>query len=164
MRFAGIVPHQHTLRVSRPGVPGVSMPETKEEPTYIALLREAKGNERAISFESPTGEETQVGDEITVDGAVWQVLAIEAEEPPWAGVLVCKPAEMRVDRSEHASPLEAESSLPANEPKLPEDDLPLHLRVLRAILEGEPEHRRIDHALALAREVYELEVDVELND
>jgi hypothetical protein len=139
------------------------MQETKEGPTYIALLREAKGNERAISFESPTGEETQVGDEITVDGTVWQVLAIEAEEPPWAGVLVCAPADKRVDRSEDASPPNAESPLPANEPTLPED-LPLHLRVLRAVLEGEPEQKRIDHGLALAREVYELEANFEFDD
>jgi hypothetical protein len=137
---------------------------TKEGRTYIALLREGEGNERAVSFESPTGEETQVGDEITVEGAEWQVLAIEPEEPPWSGVLVCERAEDGGNRPDRRSRVEDEPPLPADEPSFPEDDLPLHLRVLRAILEGEPKQKRIDHALALAHEVYELEANEEFED
>jgi hypothetical protein len=137
---------------------------TNQGPTYIALLREGKGNERAISFESPTGEETRVGDEITVDGAEWEVLAVEPEEPPWAGVLVCERADEGTDRSERSSRLEVEPPLPAEEPLLLEDDLPLHLRVLRAILEGEPKRNRIDQAVALANEIYELEASGEFDD
>jgi hypothetical protein len=139
--------------------------ETRNEgPTYIAVLRQGEGNERAVSFESPTGQETRVGDAITVDGAEWQVLAVEAEEPPWAGVLVCERADDEVDRSERPSHVEEEAPLSPEEQLLPEDELPLHLRVLRAILEGEPRQERIDHALALANEVYELEADGEFED
>ena len=139
------------------------MAETiNERPTYIALLRDAEGNERAISFESPTGEGTHVGDEITIDDAEWQVLAIEQEDPPWAGVLVCERADTRSNRSELPSRLDDE--LPEEDPALSEEDLPLHLRVLRAILEGEPAQKRIDQALALANEVYELEADSEFED
>ena len=95
---------------------------TNEGRTYIALLREGEGNERAVSFESPTGEETQVGDEITVEGAEWQVLAIEPEEPPWSGVLVCERAEDEVHPSERPSRLEDKLPLPAEEPPVPEDE------------------------------------------
>jgi hypothetical protein len=137
---------------------------SSERPTYIALLREAAGNERAISFESPTGEETHVGDEITVDGAEWHVLAIEPEDPPWAGVLVCERADEELDASERPSRLEEELPLPEDDLQSAEEDLPLHLRVLRALLEGEPEQRRIDHALALANEVYELEASAEFEE
>jgi hypothetical protein len=136
---------------------------SSERPTYIALLREAAGNERAISFESPTGEETHVGDEITVDGAEWHVLAIEPEEPPWAGVLVCERADEELDPSERPSRFEEEQSLPEDDLESAED-LPLHLRVLRALLEGEPQQQRIDEALALANEVYELEASVEFEE
>ena len=139
------------------------MAETiNERPTYIALLRDAEGNERAISFESPTDEGTHVGDEITIDDAEWQVLAIEQEDPPWAGVLVCERAETGSDRSELRSRLDDE--LPEEDPGFSEENLPLHLRVLRAILEGEPPQKRINQALALANEVYELEVNGEFED
>jgi hypothetical protein len=37
------------------------------------------------------------------------------------------------------------------------DELPLHLRVLRAVVEGQADQERVDRALALANEVYELE-------
>jgi hypothetical protein len=53
------------------------------------------------------------------------------------------------------APLPSDVMRPSDLPSGPEDDLPLHLRVLRAILEGQPD--RIDHALSLAAEVYELE-------
>jgi hypothetical protein len=44
-------------------------------------------------------------------------------------------------------------------------ELPLHLRVLRAIVEGQPDQERVDRALALAHEVYELETsNVALED
>ena len=36
-------------------------------------------------------------------------------------------------------------------------ELPLHLRVLRAIVEGQADQERVDQALALANEIYELE-------
>jgi hypothetical protein len=116
---------------------------TDERPSYIALLRYAEGNERAISFESLTGKEAAVGDKITVEGADWRVLAVEPEEPPWAATLVCERADDAMSPSERPSRLE--------------DDLPLHLRVLRALVEGEPTQERIDQALALANEVFELE-------
>jgi hypothetical protein len=77
---------------------------TGERPTYMALLREAEGNERAVSFESLTGE-TAVGDEITVEGVEWRVVAVEHEEPPWAGTLVCERAD-DVSPSERPSRLE----------------------------------------------------------
>jgi hypothetical protein len=137
---------------------------TNEGLTYIALLREGEGNERAVSFESTTGEEARVGDEIAVDGTEWQVVAIEPEEPPWAGVLVCERSVAGVNRSKRPLRLDDELPLPAEEPPLQEDDLPLHLRVLRALLEGKPEQERIDHALALANEVYELEANAEFED
>jgi hypothetical protein len=137
---------------------------SSERLTYIALLREAEGNERAVSFESPTGEEAHVGDEITVDGVEWQVLAVEPEEPPWAGVLVCERADDESAPSESQSRTEDELPLPSEDDPVAEDDLPLHLRVLRAILEGEAKQKRIDHALALANEVYELEANGEYED
>jgi hypothetical protein len=46
----------------------------------------------------------------------------------------------------------------------PEGDLPLHLRILRAVVEGQPTQERIDQALALANEVYELEMSVDLEE
>ena len=116
---------------------------TDERPRYIALLREAEGNGRAISFESLTGKQAAVGDEITVEGADWRVVAIEPEDPPWAGTLVCEPAD------DVTSPPERPSRL--------EDDLPLHLRVFRALVEGRATQERIDQALALANEIQELE-------
>jgi hypothetical protein len=60
------------------------------------------------------------------------------------------------------APLPAEVMSPSEAP--PEDDLPLHLRVLRAIVEGEPTQARIDHAISLANEVYELELSADLED
>ena len=133
-----------------------------ERPTYIARLREAEGNERTISFESPTGEEAQVGDEISIDGVEWQVAVIEPEEPPWAGVLVCERPSGGITRSERSAHLEDKDRVPDNDPPLA--DLPLHLRVVRAMLEGEPEQKRINQALALASEVYEFEAPVEFDD
>ena len=44
------------------------------------------------------------------------------------------------------------------------DELPLHLRILRAIVDGQPTQERIDQALSLANEVYELEISVDLED
>ena len=123
---------------------------TDERPTYIALLRETEGNERAVAFESPTGKETAVGDEITVEDVGWRVLAVEPEEPPWAGTLVCERADDPMSPSEH--------------PSRPQADLPLHLRVVGAIVEGRPTQERIDQALALASEVYQLETDDEFED
>jgi hypothetical protein len=137
---------------------------SSKRPTYIALLREAEGSERAVSFESPTGEETHVGDAITVDGTEWQVLAIEPEDPPWAGVLVCERADGEIDRSEAPSPVEEERPLREDDYAPIEDDLPLHLRVLRALLEGEPNQKRIDQALTLANEVCELEESAEFDE
>jgi hypothetical protein len=118
---------------------------TDERPKYIALLRDAEGNERAVEFESLTGKEAAVGDEITLAGADWRVLAVESEEPPWAGTLVCE----RADADDVPSPSARPSRL--------EDDLPLHLRVLRALTEGHATQERMDEALALANEIYELE-------
>ena len=46
----------------------------------------------------------------------------------------------------------------------PNGDLPLHLRVLRAIVEGQPTQERIDQALSLANEVYELEMSLDLEE
>jgi hypothetical protein len=46
----------------------------------------------------------------------------------------------------------------------PEDSLPLHLRVLRAIVEEQPTPERIDQALGLANEVYELEISVDIQE
>ena len=137
---------------------------SNESLTYIALLREAEGNERAVSFESPTGEQTRVGDEITVEGAEWEVLAIEPEEPPWAGVLICERVVEEADSPERLSRFDDELPLPNDDPSTAEGDLPLHLRVLRALLEGRPEQKRIDHALELANEVYELEASTEFED
>jgi hypothetical protein len=127
----------------------VEMPD--ERPMYIALLREAMGNERAISFESERGKGAAVGDEITVEGVDWRIVAVESEDPPWAGTLVCERADDVVTSAERPSRLE-------------EDDLPLHLRVVRAILEGQPTQQRMTQALSLATEVYELEADAEFED
>jgi hypothetical protein len=62
----------------------------------------------------------------------------------------------RVD--ETPTPLPPEMMSPS-EPGLPQDELPLHLRVLRAIVDGQPDQERIDYALSLANEVYELEAN-----
>ena len=40
----------------------------------------------------------------------------------------------------------------------------LHLRVLAAILAGQAEETRVEQALTLAQEVYELELDASLED
>jgi hypothetical protein len=40
---------------------------------------------------------------------------------------------------------------------LPQAEMPLHLRVLRAIVEGQTDQERFDRALVIAQEVYELE-------
>jgi hypothetical protein len=139
--------------------------ETDERPRYIARLREAEGNERAISFESLTGKEAAVGDEITVEGAEWRVLAVEPEEPPWAGTLVCERADDVVSPSERPSRLEEDlPPHPSERPSRLAEDLPLHLRVLKAIVEGQPMQDRMDQALALANEVYELEANGEFED
>lgn len=45
----------------------------------------------------------------------------------------------------------------SSEPPLNQDELPLHLRVLRAIVEGQSDKEHVDQALALAHEIYELE-------
>jgi hypothetical protein len=45
-----------------------------------------------------------------------------------------------------------------------EDELPLHLRVLRAIVEEQPTQERLDQALALAHEIYDLEVSIEFEE
>ena len=45
-----------------------------------------------------------------------------------------------------------------SEPPSRHAELPLHLRVLRAIVEGQPDQERVDRALELAHEVYELEI------
>ena len=46
----------------------------------------------------------------------------------------------------------------ASEPRTADAERPLHLRVLRAMIEGQVDERRVDQALALAQEVYELEL------
>jgi hypothetical protein len=66
-------------------------------------------------------------------------------------------------------PLPADVMSPSEEASrveddLPLDDLPLHLRVLRAIVEGQPTQERIDHAISLANEIYELEMNADLED
>jgi hypothetical protein len=65
-------------------------------------------------------------------------------------------------RDETPTPLPADVMGPSEERPRPEDDLPLHLRVVKAIAEAEPE--RLDHALSLANEIYELEMNAELED
>jgi hypothetical protein len=65
---------------------------------------------------------------------------------------------------EPPAPLPADVMSPSEEPSRPEDELPLHLRVLRSIVEGEPTQERIDQAIALANEVYELELSVDLDE
>jgi hypothetical protein len=57
---------------------------------------------------------------------------------------------------ETPAPLPAEV-LDDSDPGNPVDELPLHLRVLRALVEGQPSQERVDQALGLAHEVYELE-------
>ena len=44
-----------------------------------------------------------------------------------------------------------------SEPSPDQGGLPLHLRVLKAIVEGQADPGRVDRALVLANEVYELE-------
>jgi hypothetical protein len=70
--------------------------------------------------------------------------------------------EMTVDDAR--SPLPADVMRDSEGSVRPEDDLPLHLRVLRAIVDGQPTQERIDQALSLANEVYELEASVDLED
>ena len=65
---------------------------------------------------------------------------------------------------EPPTPLPADVMSPSEAPARPEDDLPLHLRVLRAIVEGKPTQERIDYAISLANEVYELEMNAELEE
>jgi hypothetical protein len=65
---------------------------------------------------------------------------------------------------EPPAPLPADVMSPSEDPSRPEDDLPLHLRVIRAIVEGQPTQERIDQALALANEIYELETTGELEE
>jgi hypothetical protein len=51
------------------------------------------------------------------------------------------------------------------EPSLSQGEMPLHLRVLRAIVEGQTDQDRFDRALVIAQEVYELETaNVALED
>jgi hypothetical protein len=65
---------------------------------------------------------------------------------------------------EPPAPLPADVMSPSEESARPEDELPLHLRVLRAIVEGKPTQERIDYAILLANEVYELEMNAELEE
>jgi hypothetical protein len=82
------------------------------------------------------------------------VLAVESEEPPWAGTLVCE----RAETDDVPEPTDADDvPSPSARPFRLKDDLPLHLRVLRALTEGHATQERMDQALALANEVYELE-------
>lgn len=46
----------------------------------------------------------------------------------------------------------------APDPRTAQEERPLHLRVLRAMIEGQVDEGRVDRALALAEEVYELEL------
>jgi hypothetical protein len=46
----------------------------------------------------------------------------------------------------------------ASDPRTVQGERPLHLRVLRAMMEGQVDEGRVDQALALAQEVYELEL------
>jgi alpha-D-ribose 1-methylphosphonate 5-triphosphate synthase subunit PhnI len=46
----------------------------------------------------------------------------------------------------------------ASDPRTAQVERPLHLRVLRAMIEGQVDEGRVDQALALAQEVYELEL------
>jgi hypothetical protein len=65
---------------------------------------------------------------------------------------------------EPPAPLPADVMSPSEAASRPEDDLPLHLRVLRAIVEGKPTLERIDYAISLANEVYELEINAEVEE
>jgi hypothetical protein len=65
---------------------------------------------------------------------------------------------------ESPAPLPADVMSSPETPTRTEDELPLHLRVLRAIVEGKPTQERIDHAITLANEVYELEMNAELEE
>jgi hypothetical protein len=60
---------------------------TPERPTFILLLRDLDGSEREVAWESVTGEEPAEGDEVTVDGRTWRVVA-ERD-----GMYLCAPAE-----------------------------------------------------------------------
>ena len=62
------------------------------------------------------------------------------------------------------APLPADVMEPSEEPFRPENDLPLHLRVVKAIVEVDPTPERLDQALLLANEIYELEENVEPED
>ena len=46
----------------------------------------------------------------------------------------------------------------ASDPRMVPGERPLHLRVLKAMIEGQVDEGRVDQALALAQEVYELEL------
>jgi hypothetical protein len=73
------------------------------------------------------------------------------------------------DRPAHAAndaptPLPSEVMEPSESSVL-QREMPLHLRVLRAIVEGQSEPERFDRALVIAQEVYELEnANVALED
>jgi len=46
----------------------------------------------------------------------------------------------------------------ASDPRTAHGERPLHLRVLGAMIEGQVDEARVDRALTLAQEVYELEL------
>jgi hypothetical protein len=78
---------------------------------------------------------------------------------------VCERADDVVSPSERPSRLEEDlPPHPSERPSRLAEDLPLHLRVLKAIVEGQPMQDRMDQALALANEVYELEANGEFED
>ena len=59
---------------------------TSERPIFMLLLRDRDGTERELAWESVTGEEPAEGDEITVDGRTWRVIAERG------GMYLCEPA------------------------------------------------------------------------
>jgi hypothetical protein len=62
------------------------------------------------------------------------------------------------------APLPVDVMAPSERPSVG-GGLPLHLRVLRAIIEGQSDQEVVDRAFALAQEVYELETaNVALED
>jgi hypothetical protein len=62
------------------------------------------------------------------------------------------------------APLPADVMKPSEQLSVGEG-LPLHLRVLRAIIEGQSDQEAVDRAFALAHEIYELETaNVALED
>jgi hypothetical protein len=60
-----------------------------------------------------------------------------------------------VDQKPTALPPEV---MDASEPPTVSVERPLHLRVMAAMIHGQVEEERVDQALALAQEVYELEI------